>query len=597
MRRARHDRSIPGALRALAAGGALWAAAAGAATDALEPLAADFWRWRAAQQPASGDDIPRIDRPAGWRPDWSRAAIERRLADLERFEARWREVDPSAWSVPRQVDYRLLGSAIARVRWELVVAPGWRRNPLFYVDQTLGALFESLLAPPPFDAARAERVLSVLASVPDTVGAAEANLDDARAPFARLAIDALAGAEERLATVARELAPELPAERRALVAPAAREAGRALAGLRAWLEARLPALAAETAVGRDAYLFFLREVALVPFAPERLVEMGRQEWARSVAFEAYETNRNRHRPPLGLPANRDQQIATMERDMVEVRRFLARERLLGVPEWVRYYRLRPKPAYLAPLAALGVNNDFSGPGRLAEDGAAWIDEPSPSAGYFYRAYAADPRTQIAHESHGHYLQLVLSWAHEDWIRRHYYDSGANEGIAFYNEELMLQAGLFDDRPRVREVIYNFARLRALRVEIDVGLALGTLTIEAAAEQLATRVPMDAETALDEAAFFASAPGQAISYQIGKLQILALLADARLAQGEAFSLRAFHDFLWKNGNLPLALLRWELLGDRSELDALDTWRRATISTPVPGKAGALPRSRSGSAGTH
>jgi len=36
------------------------------------------------------------------------------------------------------------------------------------------------------------------------------------------------------------------------------------------------------------------------------------------------------------------------------------------------------------------------------------------------------------------------------------------------------------------------------------------------------------------------------------------ADARLNQKEKFSLRAFHDYLWKNGNVPIALLRWEYL---------------------------------------
>ena len=537
-----------------------------AVAEDLDAVARDFWTWRAVNQPASGDDIPRLDRPAGWAPDWSRARIDVRIAELGALEARWRALDPGSGTIARRVDHRLIGSALARARWELVVDPAWRANPLFYVEQTLGALFEALLAPPPFDAVRAESVLARLASVPATVAAARANLDDGRAPFARLAIAALDDVEERLATVARELGPELPAARAALLPAATRAAGEALAGFRGWLERSAPGWREETAVGRDGYLFFLREVALYPFTPEQLVAMGRQEWDRAVAFEAIEANRDRNRPALALPDNRDQQIATMARDMVAVRRFLERETIQTVPEWVRFYPLRPKPAYLAPLADLGVNNDFTGPDRLDQDGTAWIDEPSPDAGYFYRAYAADPRTQIAHESHGHYLQLVLAWAHQDWIRRHYYDSGANEGIAFYNEELMLQAGLFDDRPRVREVIYNFARLRALRVEVDVRLAIGDLSIATAAELLATRVPMDRETALAEAAFFASAPGQAISYQIGKLQILRLLADARIARGADFSLRAFHDFLWNNGNVPLSLQRWELLGDRSAIDA-------------------------------
>ena len=78
------------------------------------------------------------------------------------------------------------------------------------------------------------------------------------------------------------------------------------------------------------------------------------------------------------------------------------------------------------------------------------------------------------------------------------------------------------------------------------------------------MPVDRGTARQEAVFFASPPGQAITYQIGKLEIIKFLADARLSQKEKFNLRAFHDYLWKNGNVPIALLRWEYLrlGDES-----------------------------------
>jgi uncharacterized protein (DUF885 family) len=164
---------------------------------------------------------------------------------------------------------------------------------------------------------------------------------------------------------------------------------------------------------------------------------------------------------------------------------------------------------------------------------------------------------------GHYFQLAVSWQNPDPIRRHYYDSGANEGIGFYAEEMMLQAGLFDDSPHTREIIYHFMRLRALRVEVDVKLALGQFTLEQAAEYLESKVPMDRQTARSEAIGFATAPGQAISYQIGKIQILRFLADARRLQGEKFSLRKFHDSLWNNGNVPIALQRQEYGGD--ELD--------------------------------
>jgi len=134
---------------------------------------------------------------------------------------------------------------------------------------------------------------------------------------------------------------------------------------------------------------------------------------------------------------------------------------------------------------------------------------------------------------------------------------------------MLQFGFFDDKPRLREIMYNFMRLRALRVEVDVRLAVGTFTINEAADYLEKIVPVDRATARQEAVFFASSPGQAITYQIGKLQIVKFLADARLQQQDDFNLRAFHDYLWKNGNVPIALLRWEHLGLSDEIELLDS----------------------------
>ena len=120
---------------------------------------------------------------------------------------------------------------------------------------------------------------------------------------------------------------------------------------------------------------------------------------------------------------------------------------------------------------------------------------------------------IVHEGvPGHYMQLWLSWHNPDPIRRHYYDSGANEGLGFYAEEMMLLAGLFDDSPHTREIIYNFMRLRALRVEVDVKLALGQLNNEEAAAYLAKdRAHESKDRAEPKRAMFATQPGQGISY--------------------------------------------------------------------------------------
>src|SRR2546423_3408935 len=91
-------------------------------SDPLDKLAADFWAWRAKNAPFTGDDVNRMERPGGTR-DWSRASIDQRGKDLTGFEARWKKISPAQWPIPKQVDYKLIGSALSRVRWELDINP------------------------------------------------------------------------------------------------------------------------------------------------------------------------------------------------------------------------------------------------------------------------------------------------------------------------------------------------------------------------------------------------------------------------------------------------------------------------------------------
>ena len=530
--------------------------------DPLDDLAREFWQWRGLHQPLSGDDIARIDRPVDWTPEWSSQIIAQRRAALAAFEKRWKEMDAGRWPIPRQVDYRLIGSALARCGWELYVTRSWQRDPTFYIDQTLGAVFERLLQPPPFDRVRSGEIVRRMSAIPRVMEEAKGNLDESARPFAELAIAQLNDIRPRLEKAIGELKPLLDPTAASEIDGATGKAITALESYSVWLASRLKTMAKDTAVGRHNYEFFLKSVALMPYTPEQVLAMGEQEWHRSAAFESYERQRNTGLAELTLPANQAEQIARQKRGEAAVRTFLDEKGFLTFPPWLRHYWNLPLPAYLAAFPASGVTDDLTGPARLKENATSYIPQPSPSLGFFQLATARDPRVLIVHEGM-HYYQLALSWAQENLIRRHYYDSGANEGIGFYAEEMALQAGLFDDSPRSREIIYSFMRLRALRVVADVKLALGQFTIQQAAEYLQKTVPMDAATARAEAAFFTSTPGQAISYQIGKLQILEMLADARRIQGDKFNLKAFHDFVWTNGNVPIALQRWEYLGVKPE----------------------------------
>lgn len=528
----------------------------------LDELAERFWAWRARQQPRTRDDIPRLDRPVGWLPEIDAALASRRREELAAFQAALTRIRPD--EVADRVDHRLLRSVMARVIWENEILQV-RTNPRYWIDQALGPVFDVLLRPG-VDAARVAEVIRLLRAAPVTLTHATEALVAPPREFAALAISELDGVADRIEACTQALIrvdPSAAAELRS----AGTAAAAALTRLRTSLAAAMPTLPPVRPVGRPRYEWFLREVACIPLGVDDIAAIGRREYDRAVWLELLHATRNRGLAQPPVPADAGQQARREAANEHEVRAFYADRGLLTQPSWLRHYRTAPMPDYLEPLRFLGVADDLTGPDRLAEDAVAYFPPPAPDLPYFYAANARDPRAGIVHEG-GHYQQLALAWRNPRPVRRHYYDSAANEGIAFYNEEMMLVSGLFDDAPHTRATMCNFMRLRALRVSADVGLATGSLSITDAAAELESRVPMDSATAREEAAFFAETPGQALTYQVGKTQLIGLVADAVRLRGADLNLQALHDDLWINGNVPIALLRWELLGLTDELAALE-----------------------------
>lgn len=535
----------------------------------VQALSAQFWEWRSTEQPFTDDDIPRLDRAAGFTQQWSAGAVagyERKIAE---FEQEWRGLETKNAPVAAQVDWRLLGSAIARVHWELEVNPVWRRNPMFYVDQGLGGVYTLLLPPAPFSAERQANVVLRLESVPRLLEEGRANLTEMRQPFAVVAMEEMDGIEGHMAAFRAGVhaSAGFSAEELRRFDRAEEAATKAVVAYREWLRPQVAGLKKETAIGRDAYVYFLRNVALLPYTPEQILATGRAEWARAVTFEALQAAANQSLPETPRYPTLAAQVDEADRQEAAIRQYLPQHGLLSNPPEVTHYHSRPMPDYVAALSFLGVTDDLTSPARLEQDSVSYKSPPDRVTDFFSVITAHDTRPLTIHEGvPGHAFQLAWSWHNADPVRRHYYDSESNEGIGFYAEEMMLVGGLFEGEPRTKESIYRMMRLRALRVEVDVRLALGEFTLDQAAAYLEKTVPMDRGTAKGEAAMFASTPGQAITYQIGKSDLLRLLADARVKQGPGFKLQTFDDAVWKNGNVPFALDRWEMLGDASEVPA-------------------------------
>src|SRR5437773_8786967 len=220
-------------------------AIARAQADSLETLGNDFWAWRAKYAPFTGDDVNRMERPRGMR-DWSRAGIEQRRKDLANFEARWKNLDPGQWPISQQVDYKLIGSALSRVRWELDFNPRWKRDPDFYIEQTLTALAEALTIPAPYDEARSREILSRVENIPSILQQGEQNLEKPPAPFAAVAINNLDGIRERLRKMASSLGGSTTVDPEKLNSACERAAD-ALEKFQKQLKQKLPGLPQQTA--------------------------------------------------------------------------------------------------------------------------------------------------------------------------------------------------------------------------------------------------------------------------------------------------------------------------------------------------------------
>jgi uncharacterized protein (DUF885 family) len=160
------------------------------------------------------------------------------------------------------------------------------------------------------------------------------------------------------------------------------------------------------------------------------------------------------------------------------------------------------------------------------------------------------------------------------------DSMAGEGWALYVEALLGEPqpgapqGFYTPEERLYQLRGQL--YRDLRVRIDTGIHTGRMSFEEAVTLFSevvdflpgpcgdSRAPAgDAKRVSCEAARaavtrYARWPTQAITYRLGKAQILELRERARARLGERFSLQRFHLELMRQGTIPPAYFAAELL---------------------------------------
>ena len=155
---------------------------------------------------------------------------------------------------------------------------------------------------------------------------------------------------------------------------------------------------------------------------------------------------------------------------------------------------------------------------------------------------------------GHHFQISIAQELTDLplARRLLNDTAFGEGWGLYCERLADEMGLYSD-DLARMGMLSADSWRAARLVVDTGIHAMGWSRERALTWMRTHTPLsDSETATEIDRYIAY-PGQALSYMVGRLELLTLRAKAADQLGEKFDLKAFHDVVLGAGSLPLAVL--------------------------------------------
>ncbi|MCG9714353.1 DUF885 domain-containing protein [Shewanella insulae] len=131
-----------------------------------------------------------------------------------------------------------------------------------------------------------------------------------------------------------------------------------------------------------------------------------------------------------------------------------------------------------------------------------------------------------------------------------------EGWALYAEYLGIEMGLFEDPYQYFGKLSD-EMLRAMRLVVDTGLHAKGWSREQAIQYMKDNSPMAETDIIAEVERYMAIPGQALSYKVGQLKILALRAEAEEALGDKFDLKAFHDQILTSGSLPMAVMEQKI----------------------------------------
>jgi hypothetical protein len=497
--------------------------------------------------------------------DYRPAAMARMKAAFPAYQQRLDAIDRSGWPMAAQHDWQIVQAEMNGLDFDFRVLMPWARDPNFYAsvfaDWSDVPAHEGAFSHPninlyafkyPLNAADEKALTAALALVPARLAAAKTNLAGSNARDLWTYGDRIFREQAETlgklgdgTLVMNTLDGRIPAKM-AKASPALKkaiaEAKAASADFAAFVAAEAPKKTGAVGLGKENYNWYVRNVELLPWDWDAQFALLHRELNRSVAALRLEEDRNRDLPtvtPLTDPVAYQRLVAARQ---VKFSQFLADTGLIPDAPWART--------------------------AIANQDIDYI--PLEKRNFFAHVNAQDPLPLMSHFTHWIDLARMRETPHASPIRRvpplFTIYSNRSEGFATAYEEILMQAGLYDNIPHGRELVWIMLANRAARGLASLYVQANMMDLAQAGKFHAEWTPRgwsDADSPLVgfEQLLYARQPGYGPSYVTGKLQFDNLLAEVSHADdvaGRTFVMRDVMQQVMDAGIIPVALIKAEVL---------------------------------------
>jgi hypothetical protein len=498
------------------------------------------------------------------KPDYSAAAMAAKARRLPEFQRRLKAIDTKGWSASDRGDYRLVQAEMNGLDFFLRVLKPWARDPGFYqnvfAEMSDVPAHEGPSAEPnidlhnftyPLSPADDARLTELIGAVPALLADAKVNLGGSRAhdlwAYGDRAFNEQAevlGKLEAGTLVLNDLGGKRPASLEG-ASPALRSAVRdarvATEQFAQWIRAEAPKRTGPSGVGKANYNWYLKNVLLSPYDFDQQQVLLQRELDRSLASLRLEEVRNRAAPPIAEISD-----PAAYRQMAEARTDKLYRLLVDAGF------ITDRPYFHAALA--GQTGDYTRPA---------------DRNFFTNVTALDPSPLLSHQFHWIELARLRHEPHPSPIRdtpplfNIYADR--SEGFATAMEEVVMQAGLYDDIPHGRELVWIMLANRAARGLASLRVQANEIGLDEAGKFHAGWTPRgwsDATSRLVgfEQLLYLRQPGYGPSYIVGKMELdhlLALASHRAELEKRPYDNRATFAAILASGIVPPAIIEDEM----------------------------------------